>query len=44
MGIGVLKKIAGLAFAGALLAASFSYAQAQDGARFTVLSADDVRT
>jgi peptidoglycan lytic transglycosylase len=44
VGIGVLKKIAGLAFASALLAASFSYAQAQDRARYTVLSADDVRT
>ena len=44
MGIGVVRKIAGLAFASVLLAATFSYAQAQDGARFTVLSAEDVRT
>ena len=44
MGTGILGKIANLAFAGILLAASFTYAQAQDSARFTTLSPSDVRT
>jgi soluble lytic murein transglycosylase-like protein len=39
-----LLKTAGLAFAGILLAASVSNAQAQDSAPRTVLSAEDVRT
>jgi soluble lytic murein transglycosylase-like protein len=39
-----LHKIAGLAFAGILLAANLPYARAQDAARFTVLSPNDVRT
>jgi len=39
-----LLKIAGRAFASLLLAASVSYARAQDSAPHTVLSSDDVRT
>jgi soluble lytic murein transglycosylase-like protein len=39
-----LLKIAGRAFASLLLAASVSYARAQDSAPHTVLSPDDVRT
>ena len=39
-----MHKIAGLALAGILLAASLSCACAQDAARFTVLSANDART
>jgi soluble lytic murein transglycosylase-like protein len=39
-----LFRIAGRAFAGILLAASVSYAQAQGSAPHTVLSQDDVRT
>ena len=39
-----MLKISGLAFAGALLAASLSHAQAQDTTSHTVLSPADVRT
>ena len=39
-----MLKIAGMAFASVLLAASVSYAQAQDSAPRTVLSPEDVRT
>lgn len=39
-----MHKIAALAFAGILLAATLPYARAQDAERFTVLSPSDVRT